>query len=86
MVMQDQPQKTNSLAGLRAIGLFTTIPMVMLAGLLVGYFLGQFADKTFGWEPWGKIGLSLFGVTAGFVQTIRLIQQATKESEPVRKQ
>ncbi len=79
--MQNKEEKKQSASpsGLRSVGLFTMIPMVMVAGLLVGYFFGTLLDKTFGWTPWGKIILSVLGVTAGFKQTIHLIQEATRE-------
>lgn len=66
---------------LRNIGRMTMIPMVMVAGLLVGCFFGIWVDRTFGWDPWGKLSLSLLGVIAGFRQTVRLIQQSMKENE-----
>jgi len=67
--------------GLRQVSLLTTIPMVMVGGLLVGYFFGNWIDRFFKCSPWGKVTLSILGIIAGFKQTIRLIQEATKENE-----
>ena len=66
---------------MRTVGLLTTIPMVMVAGLIVGYLFGNWVDKAFGWNPWGKVVLSILGIIAGIKQTIRLIRDATKENE-----
>ena len=77
--MENKPERNESFERFRAIGLLTTIPMVMVAGLLVGYFFGSWIDKVFHVSPWGKIVLSILGVIAGFKQTIRLIQEATAE-------
>jgi len=57
------------------------IPMVMVAGLLVGYFAGHLVDQWLSTDPWGKLVLSLLGVIAGFKQTVRLIRETTKQDE-----
>ena len=79
----DKKREKNErpLRGLRQVGLLTGIPMVMVAGLLVGFFFGSWIDKTFNASPWGKIILSTLGVIAGFKQTVNLIQEVTKENE-----
>lgn len=65
----------------RQIGTVTTIPMILAAGPLVGYFVGQWADERFGWDPWGKIGLGLLGFVAGLKQVVSIIKNWIKESE-----
>lgn len=60
------------------IGSFTLIPMMMLAGPIVGYGLGYILEKQWGGAPWtGVIGL-LAGVVAAFRQIIIIL---TKKSE-----
>ncbi|MBI4388121.1 MAG: AtpZ/AtpI family protein [Candidatus Omnitrophica bacterium] len=78
--MTKQEKKENPLAGLRVIGTVTMIPMVMVAGLMVGYFFGSWVDKTWQTGYWGKIILSFLGVVAGFKQTVRLIREVMKEN------
>ena len=68
-------------SGLRQVGLLTTIPMVLLAGLLVGFFFGSLVDRSFNTNPWGKVVLSALGIIASIKQTIGLIQDATKDNE-----
>ena len=75
----------GSLKNLRTIGILTTIPMVMVAGLLVGYFAGNWIDGKFHVSPWGKLVVSLLGVIAGFKQTIRLIKDAMNEPDDSKK-
>lgn len=74
-------QPRDSSGGLRQVGLLTGIPMVMVAGLLVGYFFGSWVDKFFHISPWGQVIFSILGIVAGFKQVFSLIEQANKENE-----
>ena len=59
-------------------GLFTSIPMVMLGGPAVGFFIGAFLDRRFSVSPWGTgIGV-LVGLAAGMFEAIQLIRAAQK--------
>ncbi len=79
--MKPKQEKNEGLfGGLRDIGILTMIPMVLVAGLIVGYLFGSWVDKTFGLNPWGKVVLSVLGIIAGVKQTIRLIRETTKEN------
>ena len=71
----------SSVNGLRDIGLLTMIPMVMVAGLVVGYFFGNWVDQKFQTSPWGKVVLCILGIIAGVRQTIDLIRKSIKESD-----
>ncbi len=62
----------------RDIGTYTIIPMMMIAGPLVGYLLGKGAENLFGGEPWpGVIGM-LFGLVAAFRQIFLLLAARVK--------
>ena len=76
-----QDKNESPLRGLRQAGILTGIPMVMVAGLLVGYFFGSWIDKSFNVNPWGKTLFSILGIIAGIKQTIRLIKDTTKDDE-----
>ena len=78
--MNKQENNQRPLRGLRNIGLLTMIPMVMVAGLIVGYIFGNLLDHYFKTEPWGKVILSILGVVAGIKQTIELIKDVSKEN------
>ncbi len=57
----------------RDIGALTIIPMMMIAGPLVGFLLGKGWENMFGGEPWpGVIGM-LFGLVAAFRQIFLLL-------------
>ncbi len=50
------------------IGAYTLIPMMMLAGPIVGYGLGWLLEKQFGGAPWTGVVCLLMGVVAAFRQ------------------
>ncbi len=57
------------------IGTYTLIPSLMIAGPIVGYFLGRGAENLVGGEPWGAVGGMLLGVVAAFRQVFLLLQR-----------
>ena len=57
----------------RDIGTYTIIPMMMIAGPLVGYLLGKGVENMFGGEPWPGVTGMLFGVVAAFRQVFLLL-------------
>ena len=64
----------------RDIGTYTIIPMMMIAGPLVGYLLGKGVENIFGGEPWpGVVGM-LFGMVAAFRQVFLLLAERGKKS------
>ena len=65
----------------RQIGTVTTIPMIFIAGPLVGYWIGQWIDVRFGVDPWGKVVISFLGFVASLKQVITIIQRWIKETE-----
>ena len=62
----------------RDIGTYTIIPMMMVAGPLVGYLLGKGWENLFGGEPWpGVVGL-LVGLVAAFRQVFLLLAERSR--------
>lgn len=59
--------------GARDIGTYTIIPMMMIAGPLVGYMLGKGLENMFGGEPWPGVAGLLFGMVAAFRQIFLLL-------------
>lgn len=62
----------------RALGMLTTIPMLLVAGPLVSFFLGNWLDRKFG-TGWIMPVAVLVGLAAGIRETIRVIRRAEKE-------
>lgn len=65
---------------MRNVGILVTIPMVFVAGPLVGFFIGTWMDQKWGTEPWGKTMLILLGFVASVKQVIEFLKSATKET------
>ncbi len=60
------------------IGTYTLIPSLMVAGPVVGYFLGRLVEKFASIEPWGAVGGMLLGVVAGFREVILLLKRKSE--------
>jgi ATP synthase protein I len=68
------PKKKSGHYG--AASLYLAVPTLLAASILVGFFLGQWADKKLGTEPWLLIvGLVLGMATAGR-ELYRLVKKA----------
>ena len=65
----------------RQIGAVTTIPMLLVAGLIVGFLLGSWIDNKYASDPWAKTILSLLGFAAGVKQSIDIIRNWIRETE-----
>ena len=70
----------NKYGYIRKVGLLTTIPAVLLAGPVIGYYIGDYLDKKFGTSPWLMMILMGLGFAASVRQTILLIKSAGENS------
>lgn len=64
----------------KQIGLLTTIPFMLAAGPILGYFIGSFLDKKFGTEPYLMILFITFGFIASGKQVYNIIVRASKDN------
>ena len=69
---------------LRKWSIASTVPMLLVAGIVLGYLAGQWLDRRFGWAPWGLMGGLLLGLAAGAREAWRALQQLQPPSEPQR--
>ncbi len=67
--------------GYRQIARATTIPLMMLAGPAVGYFLGRYLDELFGLSNLMTVIFLLLGVVAGGVESYKIIKEIAREDE-----
>lgn len=76
----DRDSETGKQA--RDIGTYTIIPMMMIAGPLVGYLLGKGWESMFGGEPWPAVVGLLMGTVAAFRQVFLML---ARKARPKRK-
>lgn len=65
----------------RDIGTYTIIPMMMVAGPLVGYLMGKGIENLFGGQPWPSVVGMLFGLVAAFRQIFLLLARKGKKEK-----
>jgi ATP synthase protein I len=57
----------------------------MIAGLLVGGFLGYWLDRWLGWAPWGLVTLLVLGFVAGASNAWRAIRSLQADADKDRR-
>ena len=55
-----------------------TVGTVLVASIVVGYFLGSMLDRRLGTSPWLTVVGVLLGSAAGFVQLFRTVSRNLK--------
>ncbi len=66
---------------LAQIGLLTTVPTILLVAPLVGFFLGKWADKKLGTDPY----LMILGVVLGLASAVSEIINLVRKAEEIEK-
>jgi F0F1-type ATP synthase assembly protein I len=74
-----KPKAENS--GLRTAGMLMAIPSLLIAGPLVGFFMGKWGDRRLGCEPWLTIAGVVLGFFAAGRETYRIIRRVQDEEE-----
>lgn len=67
---------------LKQLGVLTTIPIILLAGPAVGYFMGGWIDRKFQIHPWFTVALTALGFVASSREVFRLLKQISKDDAP----
>ena len=63
---------------LQQAGLLTAIPIVLLVGPTLGYYLGAAVDRRVGTDPWGlAVGIAL-GSAASLKVTLQMIRRSSE--------
>lgn len=65
---------------LRQIGLYTTIPVILLVGPALGYFIGDYLDRYFNTSPWLMIFFIVIGGVASVKQIITFLLKGDIEN------
>lgn len=79
-------RQSESPKWIQQAGLLTSIPMVLLVGPAIGYYLGVFLQRSLIPDPYGiTLGLIL-GIGASIRLTVKLIRQANRLEEDDRQE
>lgn len=62
---------------LAQVGLLTAIPTILAVAPLIGYFLGRWADRALGTDPY----LMVTGIVLGFAAAAREISNLLRKAE-----
>jgi F0F1-type ATP synthase assembly protein I len=77
MSQEKRPPKMKKGGKYTAAGLYITVPTLMAAAILIGFFAGHWADGHFGTEPY----LTLVGLALGFGAAAREIFRLVKKAQ-----
>lgn len=65
----------------KQLGILTTIPIILLVGPAIGFFLGSWIDRKVQCYPWFTILFVFLGFTASGREIFRLLRQISMEDE-----
>ena len=74
-LLKDPPNRKND-KDYRQIALLGAVPGLLIAGPAVGFFIGQWADRKFGTDPWLVVTGLVLGFTAATFQIIDLVKRS----------
>lgn len=74
-------RKVKGRSEIRQLGLLGTVPILLVVGPLVGFFIGRWLDDKLGTEPFLLVLFLIFGFIASGREIYRIIKRAEKESE-----
>ncbi len=57
----------------------SSIGLVLVFSIVIGYFFGSWLDSKFGTTPWLMLLFTLMGIAAGFIEMIKLALQLSKD-------
>ncbi len=65
----------------KQLGVLTVVPVILLVGPLVGYYIGGWIDQRFRLYPWFTILFLILGFVAAGREIVRLLRQVLKEDK-----
>ena len=65
----------------KQLSVLTTVPIILLAGPAVGFFLGSWIDRKANIYPWVTVILTALGFIASVREVFRLLKEIASEDE-----
>ena len=66
---------------IKQLGILTTIPIILLVGPVIGFFLGSWIDRKAHSYPWVTIIFVFLGFVASGREITRLLRQILRDDE-----
>jgi F0F1-type ATP synthase assembly protein I len=60
-------------------GTYLTTGFETAVGVGLGYFVGQWLDKKYGWTPWATLAGAMLGLAAGMYLLVKSALMANKD-------
>lgn len=74
-------KKSDFVAKAWQIGILSTVPFILVGGPLLGFFIGDWLDRKYAWDPYGKLALILLGVAASVREIAQIIKDVLKSDQ-----
>ena len=65
----------------KQISALTALPVILIAGPIAGYFMGDWLDRKFQIYPWCTVVFLVLGFTASGREVFRLLKQVLKDDK-----
>lgn len=65
----------------KQLGVLTAVPLILLIGPLVGFFIGGWIDRKFQFYPWFTILFLILGFVAAGREISRLLRQILRDDK-----
>ena len=68
-------------SGWKSLGRYGSVGFELSAMIVIGFFLGRWVDRHFGWNAIGTMGGGALGVYSGFRMLFKRAKEAEREME-----
>lgn len=69
----------NNYKWVRKAGLGSSIAILLVASIFIGWWFGSWLDSKLGTAPWMMLIFTLLGIAAGFIELIKIAMELSKD-------
>ena len=75
---REKPGKSEFFQIAWQVGILTTVPFILVAGPLIGYWVGDWFDRRYHSDPYAKAILMLLGLIGSVREIVQIIRRVLK--------